>query len=555
MISVRNLRYSYPESTVPALQDISFDITSGEFILLIGASGSGKTTLLEAIAGVVHNHGGIIRGQILIEDKDVVRDPNAKRGIVGLVLQDPEPQLTSLTVEDEIRFGPENLCLQRAEIANRLEWAIDRCRLDAVRHNYVYALSGGQKQRVVIAAGLAMQPNVLLMDGPTTNLDPEGAREVLAVIHELRQAGLVDTVILSANKVDALLPLATRIVVLDHGKVVLDGTPDEIIGHQMDRLDELGLFVPEIGRVFVRTNGLHRPKRIPLSVLGLITELKGRSMPRPVIATGRTADKPSVVELKNVWFGYSPEKPVLRGITLDIRKGEFLAIAGQNGSGKSTLMSLIAGLKKPQKGKISVDGMNIKDMMPGTVGFVFQNPDHQFVTASVEEELAFGLKKLGCPEGEIRRQVDEILDLFGLSHVRKSQPYFLSMGEKRLLSVATMVIMQPSVLILDEPTTGLDARLTGKLMSILGKLVIDQGMTLIQVSHDMEQIAEHCERVIVIDSGIVILDGTPRALFADQSVLQSAKLEAPPVAQLSQQLWPGQDNLPITIAEFLGGNV
>jgi energy-coupling factor transport system ATP-binding protein len=220
-------------------------------------------------------------------------------------------------------------------------------------------------------------------------------------------------------------------------------------------------------------------------------------------------------------------------------------------------MNLLAGLREPQSGSILVDGINVRDLRPGTVGYVFQSPDHQFVDpTSVWNELAFGLKQLKYSEEMINQRVTSVLELFGLQGIKDTIPYDLSMGQKRFLSVATMLVLQPKILILDEPTTGLDARLTTKLMTILQKLV-EEGMTVIQVSHDMEQIAQYCQRVVVIGSeGNIVFDDTPRTLFANQPVLQSTMLEAPPASRLAQTLWPNHSPLPITVEEFQlsGGN-
>lgn len=560
LLCLQHLTYYYPQSTTPSLDDISFEIGPGEFVLLMGASGSSKTTLLQVIAGLLpYSVGGRIKGNVLIEGTDIIRTPQAKRGVVGLVLQDPESQLVSLTVEDEIRFGPENLLLPREEVNTRLEWALDRCRLTEIRNAFVYALSGGQKQRIVIAAGLAMKPRLLCLDGPTTNLDPMGTHEVMKVTQELLRDGSVESVIISSNKVDGLLPYATRIIVIDQGKVVLDGKPEEVIGQYVKELQELGLFVPEMARLFTEYHFSQNGSRgwLPRTVSDMAALLETKNLAAPHIAVEPKTPVISIAALNHVSFGYTPGKKVLRDISLTIQKGQFLAVVGQNGSGKTTLMNLLAGLREPQSGSILVDGINVRDLRPGTVGYVFQSPDHQFVDpTSVWNELAFGLKQLKYSEEMINQRVTSVLELFGLQGIKDTIPYDLSMGQKRFLSVATMLVLQPKILILDEPTTGLDARLTTKLMTILQKLV-EEGMTVIQVSHDMEQIAQYCQRVVVIGSeGNIVFDDTPRTLFANQPVLQSTMLEAPPASRLAQTLWPNHSPLPITVEEFQlsGGN-
>lgn len=552
LVSLQDVTFFYPGKKHPVLDEIDLSLDSGEFVLLIGPSGCGKTTLLQTIAGVTpHSTGGRIRGKVLIEGTDILRSSNERRGVVGLVLQDPEAQLTNLYVEDEVAFGPENLCLPKEEVLARVKEVSGHARIEDLRHRFVYTLSGGQKQRVAIAGGLAMRPRVLLMDGPTTNLDPQGADEVLQLINRLR-AGDTEAVLIASNKIDALLPLATRLIVMSEGRIILEGTPEQVILGNIDLLRELGLFVPELGSIIAEFKQRGIELSLPRTVTQAAEILAPLGLKTPCLSEKSNSNTTEpIVKIESICFGYD-EKQVLHDLSLTINKGEFLAVVGQNGSGKTTLMKLIAGLRKSLSGKISVCGEDTRIKSPlGRVGYVFQYPEHQFVTPTVEEELQFGLELLGLSPEEVARRVKEMLELFGLEEKRGNPPYILSMGEKRRLSVATMLSLEPEILILDEPTTGLDRNDTENLMALLNRLVQEQSITVIQVSHDMEQVAEFATRVIVLDNGKIVFDGTPRTLFLNEAILASCKLGAPPVAELAKQLWPGCQNIPITIKEVL----
>ncbi|MDF1514414.1 MAG: ABC transporter ATP-binding protein [Anaerolineae bacterium] len=552
-ITIENVRFSYTKDSPRIIDHLSLELNAGEIVLLVGPTGSGKTTLLQILAGVTPQvTGGHIAGQAMLDSTDILRTAGACRGRVGLVLQDPEAQLVNLTVRDEIIFGPENLNLPVDEINERLEWALHKCRLDAVREDYVYTLSGGQKQRIAIAAGLAMKPEVLLLDGPLTNLDPEGAREVMQTITELVETESTQLVIISSNKIDALLPLATRILVLDQGKIAFDEKPEDVL-NMANRFFELGLFVPEVVSLWPairrKESGAVLPKTAEEAAKVLRRHNPTHDVIRKNAITNSNQQEP-LIEIEDVSFDYGRDL-VLSGIDLNVKKGEFAAVVGQNGSGKSTLMSLITGLRTPKSGSIKIAGKNIKDFSPqGIVGYVFQYPEHQFVAETVGKELRFGLLDKMEPD-EMERRVNEITSLFGMEGREEESPYSLSTGEKRMLSVASMLVLRPQLLILDEPTTGLDRHLTTNLMDILRRFVEESGLTVLQVSHDMEQIAEYCTKVAVIDQGKIVFTGTPRQLFLNQDVLRRAKLDAPVICQIAEKLFPDDDTIPVTVYQFL----
>lgn len=552
-IILDNIRFSYTKDSPRIIDHLSLELHSGEIVLLVGPTGSGKTTLLQILAGVTPQvTGGHIAGQAMLDSTDILRTTGACRGRVGLVLQDPEAQLVNLTVSDEIIFGPENLKLPVDEIRERLEWALEKCRLTAVREEYVYTLSGGQKQRIAIAAGLAMKPEVLLLDGPLTNLDPEGAREVMQTITELIETESTQLVVISSNKIDALLPLATRILVLDQGKIAFDERPEDVL-NLADQFSELGLFIPEVVSLWPAIRSKEPEVDLPKTAEEAVNILHKYNPIHSIQQANRinnASQHEDLIEIKDLSFDYG-RGLVLSGVDLNVKKGEFAAIVGQNGSGKSTLMSLITGLRTPKSGTIKIAGKEIKDFSPqGIVGYVFQYPEHQFVSDTVEKELRFGLEGKIKAE-EIERRIKEITHLFGMEGRENESPYSLSTGEKRMLSVASMLVLRPQLLILDEPTTGLDRHLTTNLMDILRRFVKESDLTVLQVSHDMEQIAEYCTKVAVIDQGKIEFTGTPRELFLNQTVLQQAKLDAPVICQIAKMLFPDDDTIPVTVNQFL----
>jgi energy-coupling factor transport system ATP-binding protein len=605
LLEAERLSYWYPgigeaqeTSERPALTDVSLAFGPGELVLVLGPSGSGKSTLIQALLGVVPAlTGGAVGGRVLLEGVPVLeRGLAGVAGTAGLVLQDPESQLTNLDVEGEVVFGPENLGLPLDEIGRRLDESLAATGIAYLRDRFVYALSGGQKQRVAIAAGLAMRPRVLLLDSPTSNLDPLGSAQTLEAIVRLWQESRVELIVMAAHRVDDLLPYATRVVVLDGGSVRFDGTPDDVFGeHLLTLRDELGIFVPEVCEVAVaaRGSGGKVPRTVadavellgealtphPLrsATIGCATgtgprgraalradiplpaagegEITRTAMPAPLSRAqgeglGVRASPVPAVEVSDVHFAYATGRPVLQGVSLKIGRGELLALLGQNGTGKTTLAKNIAGLYRPSRGRIILGGVDVTastdHLRTGKVGYVFQYPDHQFVALTVADELAYGPRARGVPEAEVQARVEGMLARFRLEAARAVAPYSLSMGEKRRLSVATMLILEPDVLILDEPTTGQDRHNTVALMEILHQEARARGMTVIQITHDMEQVAAYADRVVVMDGGAVVFDGDARGLFGDDALLTRCHLTPTPTFSIARQLWPTLDRLPIT---------
>ncbi len=547
-----------------ALKEISVRFQPGEFVLVVGPSGCGKSTFIQALLGVVPAlTGGTVAGRVRLDGEEVLaRGLAGVAGKVGLVLQDPESQLTNLDVEGEVVFGPENLGLPREEIARRLDWSLTVAGIGPLRNRFVYALSGGQKQRVAIAAGLAMRPRVLLLDSPTSNLDPIGGEETLKAIVDLWRGGAVELIVMAAHKIDDVLPVATRLLVMSEGRIILDGPPESILTqHLLALRDELGIFVPELCELAVLLNaGQGQPINVDGTAaalrervrVGLALPVEGAASSTPTAARQALplTGGPPAVEVADLHFAYEPGLPVLNGVSLSIERGQFVALLGQNGTGKTTLAKNIAGLYRPTGGTIRVGGVETTSsatyLRSGKVGYVFQYPDHQFVALTVADELAYGLRARAIPEPEVAKRVALMLELFKLSAHRDAPPYGLSMGEKRRLSVATMLVLRPDVLILDEPTTGQDRHNTVALMEVLRQEARERGMTIIQITHDMEQAAEYADRVMVMDGGRIVFDGTIEALFADAELLEQCHLKPTSTSSVCRLAWPELQMAPAT---------
>ena len=562
LITIDNLSYAYPPAQPSAepewvLDGIDLEVASGEFVAIMGATGGGKTTLCLALNGIVpHSTGGIIGGNVIVSDLNTKRCSVAELAQhVGLVFQEPETQLFNMTVETEIAFGLENLGLPRADMDKRISWALSLVKMSAFRQRAPFQLSGGQKQRVAIAAMLAMQPKILVLDEPTANLDPVGKREVFTAVQTLR-CQLDMTIIMVSHESEQIANFADRVVVLDKGRVAMNDSPTAVFP-QVSRLQQIGLVVPQISEAAQRLNQQHGTNYgfVRLEDVmwtsggaeeqGSKGELRNTQYPIP------NTDQPPAIQIHDLHFGYDPTNLVLNGISAEIGTGEMVALIGQNGSGKTTLAKQVNGLLRPLRGSIHLFGQDSTSQSVGelarTVGYVFQNPDHQIFSPTVREELAVGPRNLGLPEDEIERRVNEALLRFHLQPYADKQPALLSFGLRRKVSVAAVVAMETAVLILDEPTTGLDWRSTQELMAILHDLQTN-GRTMLIITHDMRLVADYVPRCLLLQNGRLLADSSTRTLFQQTDLLRQAQIEPPQIVQLAHHL-----NLPapiLTVTEF-----
>lgn len=535
MVTLEDVSFQYRHGTQPALTGVNLRIEAGEAIGIVGPNGCGKTTLCLTMNGLIpHAVRGSLTGHVGINDKDTRTTPvHALAQHVGIVLQNPESQFFGESVEEELAFGPENLCLPVEEIERRVSESLSLVGLQGLRDRFPYHLSGGQKQRVAIATALAMQPSLLVMDEPTSELDPRGKEEVLEAVGRLHRE-LGQSVVIVSHETDELVRLVDRVVALSHeGRVVADGSPSEVF--RPDIVEPLGLRLPQLFELWAE-----RPEAPPLTVDEAAQRLKGDLRegsipPGPSLSN----DAPKVIECVGLSYEYANGVKALRDVDFSVRRGEFVAIMGSNGSGKTTLTKHLNGLLRPCAGRIVVLGKEPVSVgtaeMAKRVGYAFQNPDHQLFAESVAAEFAFGLRNLGLDPDEIRARSDAALSQAGLRLAPDTYPHFLGKGERQRLALASILAMKPEILVIDEPTTGLDwqnARATLRALDALNR----EGLTVVFVTHDSRLVAEHAQRVVVMSEGAVVADGAPAAVFHDQDVMRRAAIRPPPIMQLVARL-------------------
>jgi len=558
LLRVRDLSITHQGEDAATPASVSFDIAPGEVVLLLGPSGSGKSTLTLALNGLIpHAVPAEVRGTIDVGGRDTSITPVAALSTqVGMVFQDPDAQLVTGTLLDEVAFGPENLRVPVAEVLTRAEAALRRVGLWERRTDNPDRLSGGGRQRLAIACALAMGSPLLVLDEPTANLDPQGIEEVYAALGELVADG-DRAILLVEHNLDDAIGLVTRAVVLDQdGHLVADGSVDAVLRDRAEQLQAMGVWLPTsaLASLRLRRAGFALGP-LPLTPDELRTALERGPAAPPL---GEGAQNPAVerAQLPAVERAQRDETPVadpeaplisLRGLSvrrgrttvlhdvdLDIRRGEFAAIVGANGAGKTSLIQAIAGVVRPPRSTVHVGGSDVgrADIrtLSSRVGFVFQNPEHQFIAHTVYDEIAHGLRLQRLPDDEVRARTEALMARFDLTAKAGTHPFLLSGGQKRRLSVGTALVAGAPVLALDEPTFGQDRARADELLSLLRELNHD-GTTILVVTHDMQLVAEYADRMIVLAGGRVVADGTTTEVFADAELIERAGLRLPPLAR------------------------
>jgi len=504
----------------PALRDLSLRWERGERLLLLGPSGSGKSTLALLLDGVIPHavEAHWESGTVTVDGTDTRAAGLASlSSTVGVVFQDPETQLVMLEIDDEIAFGLENHAVPRAAMAGRIAAARAETGLDGIDLP-IARLSGGTKQRVALAAILALGPRGLVLDEPTANLDPAGTREVLAAVARLvgdRERSLL----LIEHRLDDVLPFIDRVAALDaEGRLAFVGTPREAFVDEMARLEALGVWIPQLRRLAALLGSDALPRDAADAA-----ELIAERWPAGATATVNTRTSgASVVRADAVGYRYpGAARAALDGVSLRVDRGELVAIVGANGAGKSTLGLALAGALEASSGSVRRDGR---------VAYVFQYPEHQFVSRTVTGELRVTLRARGLDADAIERAATDLLDRAGLRALGEANPFTLSHGQKRRLSVATALAADPDGLILDEPTFGQDERNAGVLLATLEDLRAD-GRAIVTITHDLALVADHATRVIGLDAGTVAFDGPPAELFANDELLARCSLRRPAIAE------------------------
>ncbi|MGQ4913501.1 MAG: ABC transporter ATP-binding protein [Candidatus Asgardarchaeia archaeon] len=547
IITISNLSFAYPNGA-QALKGIDLNIKRGEYLVVMGENGAGKTTLCLCLNGIIPNViEGDYDGEVYVDGmKTVEHRVYELAQKVGIALQDPETQIFSPTVKTEVAFGPENLGVPREEILKRIDYALSVTRLTGMEERSPYQLSGGQKQRLALAAAIAMQPKVLVLDEPTSQLDPIGTTEVFSVVKNLNKEHNI-TIVMSEHKSDEIATFADRIAVLYKGELLKVDEPHVIFGDEA-LIKKARLKPPQVTELMYELRKKIKIDKIPITVdeaCGLLEDLIKRNVikvkhrEQSELSSEIDTNRDVVIETKNLWHIYEGNVEALRDINLKIYDNDFVAIIGQNGAGKTTLVKHFNGLLRPTKGKVYIFGEDSSKYTTAEiskkVGMALQNPDHQLFATSLREEIAFGLRNLNVPEDEIDERIDEALSLVGLLDYKDEYPFKLPFGDRRKLTVAIVVAMRPKIIIFDEPTTGQDHVGRYEIMEIAKKLH-EQGHTIIIVTHDMKLVAKYAKRTIVMGVGEILIDGPTKYVFSHPEVLESTFLKPPPLTQVSQRL-------------------
>ena len=542
IVEFQRVTYTHYAKTAPALTDVNLTVKRGSFTLLVGPSGSGKSTLCQMLNGIIpHVLGGVMTGKTIVNGQDVSQTQVQNlASSVGLLFQDPEWMFATLQVEDEVAFGPENLRTPPAEIKERVDEALNYVGLIPLRKNLVWALSGGQVQKLGLAAVLAMQTPLIVLDEPTANLDPATTHAVHELILRLRQDG--KTIILVTKDLDEFIAEADDIILLSEGRVLAQDLPRNMVEKYGALMLDLGVWLPEPTEIGLRLkDGLLKDKPVPLTVEEAAETLAGSSFKNVANKKGQVMLGDVLVRAENVRFSYNKRSQALLGVSFDIRQGEIAAIVGQNGAGKSTLSKLLVGLLKPSGGQLTLFGRKARQWhvqdLANDVALVFQNPEHQFLSDTVREELEYSLLAQGIDDRqEVDRRVQSMLERLEITESAESHPFSLSAGSKRRLGVATMLVGgRARLLIVDEPTYGQDKRLTERLMDLINFLR-REGITVLMITHDMRLVDAHIERAIVMANGEKLFDGTPGELFQQPKVVERAALRPTALRRLVDAL-------------------
>lgn len=538
-----------------AIDEVNLDIKAGQFIAILGHNGSGKSTLAKHMNAILMP----TEGTMWVDGKDTKKEENLwdVRQSAGMVFQNPDNQIIGTVVEEDVGFGPENLGVPTDEIWERVEKSLSSVGMIEYRHHSPNKLSGGQKQRVAIAGVVAMRPKCIVLDEPTAMLDPNGRKEVLRTVEELRRREHV-TVILITHYMEEVIG-ADRVIVMDKGHVVLDGTVREIFS-QVEKLKKYRLDVPQVTMLAyeLQKKGLPIPNGI-LSTEELTEALHAcRSTPvvkkenkthvgKIEIVSQEEERKHPLLKLEHLDYVYSAgtayEKRALKDVNLEIYQGQFIGVIGHTGSGKSTLIQHFNGLMKATSGTLYYNGENIYGEtyhlreLRNHVGLVFQYPEHQLFEADVLTDVCFGPKNQGLSEKESRERALEALQLVGLPEkYYESSPFDLSGGQKRRVAIAGVLAMRPDVLVLDEPTAGLDPKGRDEILDQITALQKEKNLTVILVSHSMEDIAKYVDRIIVMNKGRKMLDGIPKEVFSHYKELEEVGLAAPQITYIMHSL-------------------
>ena len=539
IIEFKDFSFQYRVQAEPTVKNINLSIYEGEKVLIVGPSGSGKSTLAHCINGLVpFFYDGIVTGQLNINGNDATKMNIFELSkIVGTVLQDPDSQFIGLTVGEDIAFKLENYCISQDEMIDRVDKSAELVDIKKELYSSPYKLSGGQKQRVTLAGVTVDDVKILLFDEPLASLDPATGESAIELIDKMQKQNNKTAIIIEHRLEDVLHCDVDRVIVMDKGEIIADTTIDEII--RKDILRKVGirepLYLTALRYADCEINDTLKLKNIETLELGEYKE-KLKDWYENIEVYESDENQNPILELDNICFSYNNEKQILKNVSFKINKGDMAAIVGRNGAGKSTISKLVCGFYKPTSGRILFDG---KDMVDYTIkersekiGFVMQNPNQMISKTMVYDEVAFGLKIRGLSDSEIKERVYETLRICGLYGYRNWPISALSFGQKKRVTIASILVLNPDMIILDEPTAGQDFKHYTEIMEFLVDLN-KKGVTILMVTQDMHLMLEYTNKVIVLSEGEKIADNIPAYILTNKEIIEKANLKETSLHQLA----------------------
>ena len=535
-ISFNQFTFQYDAQAEATLKDISFDIVKGEKVLILGPSGSGKSTLAQCLNGIIPNiHKGQAKGQVRIDGQDIFKQSiYDKSQLVSTVLQDPDGQFIGLTVAEDLAFALENDCADQSEMKDKVALWAERLDLISLLNYRPQDLSGGQKQRVSLAGVLIDESPILLFDEPLANLDPKSGQETIDLIDKIHKEVGATTILIEHRLEDVLYRPVDRILLVNDGQLLFNGGPDELLSSTL--LLENGIREPLYVTV-LRQLGFDTTRAQNLSQLDAL-DLSGLGIPDSVLKDKRDSSSDSILKVEGLSVSYGDNPAIIEDISFSLKKGERLAIVGKNGAGKSTLAKALCGFV-PSQGKLTYKGQDISQdsiaERSERIGFVLQNPNQMISQTMIFDEVALGLRLRGIEETEVEERVHEVLKTCGLYSFRKWPISALSFGQKKRVTIASILVLKPEIIILDEPTAGQDYKTYTDIMNFLDSLQ-KQGHTIVMITHDMQLMLEYSDRCLVVVEGKIIADDNPVTILNQKDLLESANLKQTSLYTLGQKL-------------------
>lgn len=556
-VEVSDLSFQYRGSSRPTLRNVNLKIEEGDIVGIIGPTESGKSTLLMTLNGIVPRYfPGDFKGQVLVNGINVLdHETHELANNVGIVLQKPDTQIFFPTVRDDVAFGPSNLGTPLHELLRRVNFALDATRLRGYEERDPNTLSGGEQQSLAIAGILAMRPKIMAFDEPIAMLDPIGKRKVLSVVEELvKEHNLTVIIAESGSDIEQVVEVTNKVGILLDGDLIAFGSPRDIFTGILKK-DIQGLS-PAVAELFAKLREHYPVEQFPITVheafellydhvktAQISPEYGPPSWPMEAVSPreGRIAEP--VINVRRISHTYPTGLQAVKDVSFTVTNGEVVGLIGQNGSGKTTLAKHLVGLLKPtnRDAMIDVKGTDVIrapiSKIVKVINYTFQNPDEQLFCDNVFEEIAFGLRQLGYPEAQVEEKFQRTAELLGLSQYRDQVPDALPTHIKKLVTIASVLILEPRILVLDEPTTGLDKSridiVVGHLVRLVDKSTLD---SLMIITHDMDTVAEYCNKLLVMSEGRIVLEGTPREVFIQRDTLEKLSITPPQITQLASSL-------------------